>query len=237
MLPRRVATVVEVPQLRPLPTRVPRTEGVADREDPLLGARLLLVASPAAEHGVEAVPGDGVQQRHGLQGVARPVGALAQSSVVDVVLHGRHDQAHAQPRDGRVAIVEELREVVPRVDVQQRERQRRRREGLHGEVQHDDRVLAAGEEDHRPLELPGHLPHDVDRLGLEVVQMVQPVCRAPGTRARRRLGGCLNCRGRPHHGGHWCNPHSVLARPDQRPARGSSPSATGRVHGSHPMEA
>lgn len=32
-----------------------------------------------------------------------------------------------------------------------------------------------------------------------------------------------------------CSPHSVLLWPDQRPARKSSPSETGRVHGAHPM--
>jgi hypothetical protein len=32
-----------------------------------------------------------------------------------------------------------------------------------------------------------------------------------------------------------CNPHSVLAKPDQRPARGSSPSFTGRVQYVQPM--
>ena len=33
-----------------------------------------------------------------------------------------------------------------------------------------------------------------------------------------------------------CNPHSVLFWPDQRPARLSSPGATGRVHGQHPID-
>ena len=42
-------------------------------------------------------------------------------------------------------------------------------------------------------------------------------------------GGCVT--------GHVCRPHSTLSLPDQRPARGSSPSATGRVHGAQPMEA
>jgi hypothetical protein len=34
-----------------------------------------------------------------------------------------------------------------------------------------------------------------------------------------------------------CRPHSVLAYPAQRPARSSSPEATARVHGQHPIEA
>ena len=40
-------------------------------------------------------------------------------------------------------------------------------------AQHDDRVLAAGEQQHRPLELGGHLPDDVDRLGLQHVELGQ----------------------------------------------------------------
>src|SRR5699024_11461929 len=35
---------------------------------------------------------------------------------------------------------------------------------------------------------------------------------------------------------HVWRPHSVLFVPAQRPARGSSPSATGRVQGWHPIE-
>ena len=33
-----------------------------------------------------------------------------------------------------------------------------------------------------------------------------------------------------------CSPHSVLSLPRQRPARASSPSATGLVHGMQPMD-
>ena len=110
------------------------------------------------------------------------------------------------------------------VDVQQRERQRRGRERLERQVQHDDGVLAAGEQHHRPLELAGHLAEDVDRLGLEVVEVVERQRDVGRDRAVDESG-------------HVCSPHSVLARPDQRPARGSSPSATARVQGAQPMEA
>ena len=37
-------------------------------------------------------------------------------------------------------------------------------------------------------------------------------------------------------GGHRCSPHSVLPVPFQRPARASSPSATGSVQGQQPIE-
>ncbi len=63
--------VVDVPQLRALVLRVPLAVLVAEREDALLGPRALLVAPRAAERGVEAVLGDRVEQRRGLQAVAR----------------------------------------------------------------------------------------------------------------------------------------------------------------------
>ena len=65
------APVVEVPQLRALAARVPLAEVVAEGEDPLLRAGALLVAAGAAERGVEVVRLDRVEQRRGLQPVAR----------------------------------------------------------------------------------------------------------------------------------------------------------------------
>ena len=65
-----VPAVVEVPQLGPLVLRVPLPEVVAERVHPLLGPGLLLVAPTTAEHGVEAVLGDRVEQRDGLEPVA-----------------------------------------------------------------------------------------------------------------------------------------------------------------------
>ena len=50
-----LARVVEAPELRALLLRVPAVLRRAEREDALLGARLLLVAARAAERRVEAV--------------------------------------------------------------------------------------------------------------------------------------------------------------------------------------
>src|SRR5205814_7838262 len=51
------------------------------------------------------------------------------------------------------------------------ERDRPRGERLLRQAEHHDRVLAAGEEQDRPLELGHHLAHDEDRLGFEGVQV------------------------------------------------------------------
>ena len=116
---------------------------------------------------------DRVQQRDGLQPVARRArpGLLDHAAAVDRVLHGRDDQPLAQLGDAAVAELDRLREVVAGVDVHDRERHRAGAERLLGQAQQDDRVLAAGEQQHRALQLGRHLAHDVDRLGLEHLQV------------------------------------------------------------------
>ena len=68
-----------------------------------------------------------------------------------------------------------LGEVVAGVDVHHRERELAGPEGLLGQVQHDDGVLAAREQQDRPLELGRDLADDVDRLGLEGPEVGQLV--------------------------------------------------------------
>src|SRR5918994_1220177 len=166
------APVVEVPQLRALLARVPLAEVVAEGEHALLGAGALLVAAGAAERGVEAVLGDRVEQRRRLQPVARGAwaGLLGHAALVDRLLHAGHDRL----RQAAVAELDRLREVVARVDVHDRERQRRRRERLLGQRQQHDRVLAAAEEHDGLLELGGDLPDDVDGLRLELLEVGAP---------------------------------------------------------------
>ncbi len=169
-----MAAVVQVPQLGPLRLGVPLAELVAEAEHPLLGAGLLLVAAGTTERGVELVLPDGAQQREGLHRVARRDG-LDDPARVDVVLHLGDHQAHPGLRDQLVAGGKHLVEVVPGVDVHHGERQPARPERLDRQVQHDDGVLAAGEQQHRLLELRGDLTNDVDGLGLQRAQVAQLV--------------------------------------------------------------
>ena len=74
-------------------------------------------------------------------------------------------------RDQAIAELDHLGEVVPGVDVQQREGDLARGEGLLGEADEHDRVLAAAEEQGGLLTLGGDLAHDVDGLGLERAQV------------------------------------------------------------------
>ena len=96
---------------------------------------------------------------------------LDRAALVDRLLHRRDDQPLAQLGDAAVAEVEHLGEVVAGVDVHDRERERRRAERLLGQPQQHDRVLAAGEQEHRTLELGRHLAHDVDGLGLQLLEL------------------------------------------------------------------
>ena len=186
MLAAVVVAVVEVPELRALVLRVPLAELVAEREEALLGARLLLVAAGAAHDRVESVRLDRVEQRGRLEPVARRAGAQVfdDAPAVDGVLHGCDHEAGAEPLDGRVAERDHLGKVVARIHVHDGERQLRGPERLGGGVRHDDAVLAAGEEQHRPLELGRDLTQEVDRLGFERRQV------------RKRSLAC-DCFGRP----------------------------------------
>lgn len=169
-----VASVEKVPQLRTLVLRVPLAEIIAVRKETLLGPRLFLVAAPAAEAGRELVLLDRVEQRHRLQRVARGVRSLLflDPPPVNRVLHVTDLQPRPELLRERIPVSDRLREIVPRVDVQQRERDLRRPERLGREVRHDDRVLPAGKQQRRVLELRRGLAQDENRFGLELVEMV-----------------------------------------------------------------
>ena len=157
-----VAGVVDAPQLGALVLRVPLAELVAVRDDPLLGPGPLLVAAGTAEHGVEAVLGDGVEQGHGLQRVARAAGRCPRGRGPSSIDCCTEATTSSTPKLGDRAVTEldDLVEVVAGVDVHHRERDPRRPERPVGEVEHDDGVLAAGEQQHRALALGGDLADD-----------------------------------------------------------------------------
>jgi hypothetical protein len=82
---------------------------------------------------------------------------------------------HAELGDPLVAELQHVGEVQPGVHVHHRKGDAGRGERLAGELQHDDRVLAAGEEQHGTLELGDHLADHVDGLGLQRLQLAEPV--------------------------------------------------------------
>ena len=155
--------LVQLPQLGSLPLGVPLPERVAERQDALLGARLVLVAAGAPEGGVELVGGDRIEQGRGLQPVAhatRP--RVGHSALVDGVLHLGHQEPCALRLDLRVPVVEHLGEVVAGVHVHDREGDPAGPERLGGQVEQDSGVLAPAEEKDGPLGLGGHFADDED---------------------------------------------------------------------------
>ena len=174
---RELFAVVEIPQLGALSARVPAAEGVADREDTLLRPRPLLVAARPAKHGVVADLGDSFDQRHGLQRVAGAVRALHEVPAVDPVLHLGDAQPHPVLGDDGVAELDDLREVVARVNVQQLNRHRRGRERAARQLQHHARVLAAGEQQPDLVKLPRHLAQDMDGLVFQVLEVGRDAAR------------------------------------------------------------
>ena len=100
-------------------------------------------------------------------GLRDPPGSLADATLVDGLLHRGDDQLDAELGDGAVAELDDLVEVVAGVDVHHGERDACRPEGTPCEVQQDDGVLAAGEQQDRPLALGDHLAEHGDRFVLQ----------------------------------------------------------------------
>ena len=208
--PERLAAVEQVPELGPLVLGVPLPEGVAVAEEALLRPRLLLVAAPAAEGRVHLELAQRVQQRDRLQGVAAGVRARSPPRTRPASMESctvRTSSSQPEPLRQPVAELDGLREVVPRVDVQQREGKSARPERLARQVHHHDRVLAAGEEQHGALELRRDLAHHVDGLALELGEVAAAVRARPRTGSRWRgfetaCFGDRRCIRKARRGGH-----------------------------------
>ncbi len=118
---------------------------------------------------------DGFEQHRRLNPVPGAVWLGGDETALDRVLDRGDDELHAELGDTPVSKPQNLRKVVARVDVHDRERDRSGTKSLLGKVQHDNRVLATGEEQHGALELRSDLAHDVGRLGLEHGELIESV--------------------------------------------------------------
>ena len=117
--------------------------------------------------------GERLPEPLGLPQVGVDGGAMRER--VDALGHGLgvavHDEAHARFGGHAIAHLVHGAELPGGVDVQERERRRRREEGLLRDVQHDRAVLAHRVEHHRVVGLGDRLPHDVNAFGLEPLQV------------------------------------------------------------------
>ena len=170
---RRDARVVDVPHFRPLVLRVPDMACVAEREDALLGARLLLVTARPAEGGVEAVFVERLAQRHRLHDVGVRVRSMHEraDAVAHAVLVDVDEQIEAELARHLVAKLDHLTELPGRIDMEKRERRLGGIESLNGQMHEHGGILAHGIEHHRLGEGRRHLAENVDRLGFEPIEM------------------------------------------------------------------
>ena len=151
-------------------------EAVAEAEEALLGAGLLLIAPRAADAAVEPELLDGRQQRWDLQAIAADLaGRWHRRAVGDGALDGADDELAAQLRGAAVTELVQLGEVVPGVDVEQRHRDIGWTKGLLREAEQADRVLAAREEQGRPLKAGGDFAHHVDGLCFQILEVIEMV--------------------------------------------------------------
>ena len=74
-----------------------------------------------------------------------------------------------------VAEFVQFREMMAGVHVEQRHRDVGRAERLFRQAQQADGILAAGEEQGRPLEFRRDFTHDVNRFGFQILQVIQMI--------------------------------------------------------------
>ena len=165
--------VEQVPQFWTLVLGIPLTECISERENSLFGSGAFFVAARTPDRGVEFVLLQGGKQCFSLQVPA--TSRNAQFQRVGSSCNGFFVAVHDQPRTDRscksVAELEHLFELVAGIDVQQRERKRRRMKSLPGEVNEDAGVFTDGVQDHRIAKFRGHLSQYEDRFVFEGVQM------------------------------------------------------------------
>ena len=168
MLTVLLAAIENIPQLRALILRIPLTEGITMREEALLGTRLLFVTTTATKGSVVLAFFKCLQQGYCLQTIAASACALLLHDLafVDGLLNRTDNQVRAQFCDVLIAKLHSFRKVVPRIDVQQLERQFGRPECLFRQVRHDDGIFSAGKEQDWFLKLSGGLAKDKNRFRL-----------------------------------------------------------------------
>ena len=168
--------VVKIPDFRPLVFRIPLAERIAEAEKTFLGAGLFLVAPRAADGAVELKFLNRAEQHGNLKLVAADLaGRRVRDAFFERLVHRADDELRAELFRAAVAELDEFGKFVAGFDVQKRHRNVRRTERLFREAQQADGILAAGKEQGGTFKLGGDFAHDVNRLGFEILQMVQMI--------------------------------------------------------------
>jgi hypothetical protein len=93
----------------------------------------------------------------------------------DGVLDRADDELGAEFLGPPVAEFDQLGKFVAGLDVQERHGNVRRAERLFREAQQADGILAAGKEQGGTLKFGGDFTHDVNRLGFQILQMIEMI--------------------------------------------------------------
>ena len=107
---------------------------------------------------------DGFNQRYRLQRIARTIRAFLQLAAVNPILHLSHVQARTGLSNQAVTEFDDLREVMPGINVHKLERHHCRCEGTARQFEDHHGILAAGEKQGDLIELARYLAQDVDGL-------------------------------------------------------------------------
>ncbi|MNL21692.1 hypothetical protein D3C87_1429950 [compost metagenome] len=151
--------------------------GIAVREHPLLGARLLFVPTRTADGGVISARIERLAQSLGLHdvGIARRTVVERVDAVAHPVLIGVADEIETIFFGRTIPEGDHLAKLERRIHMQQRKWDLAGIEGLACQMQQDARILADRIHHHRPLKAGRHLAQNLDALGLEGLQMRQSV--------------------------------------------------------------
>ena len=108
--------------------------------------------------------GNGVEKCHGLQWVAACAGAtdVGHAPCVNGCLNRTNDQLHAHFGNAAIAKLDDFGKVVPGIDVHHGEGNTSRGKCAHCQVQHDDRILATGKQQHWAFKFGCHFADDGD---------------------------------------------------------------------------
>ena len=186
-----LAAVEQVPQLGPLALGIPLAEAVAVAEEALLGPRLLLVAASAAEAprrpSSRAAASSSVTVCSAFRLGFVPVSSLHPPRL-DGLLHVGDPAAPRPPRPrARPGTPMVSGKLCPVSMCRSGNGIGAGQKAFRARCTMTMRVLAAGEQENGPLELRGRLPHDEDRLALQLVEMAAAVAAAR-VLAGRRIG-------------------------------------------------
>ncbi|MCY1366338.1 hypothetical protein D9M69_532300 [compost metagenome] len=156
--------VEDIPEFRPLAFGIPLSELITNREDPFFRPCFFFVSPGAAYTGIETVLFYSIQQGDRLQGVTTGIFSflLYHLTLVNAFLNISYDQPFTDIFYQPVTILYCFREIVPGVNMHQRERKFPRPKCLLCEMYQGNRVFPSGEQQRGFFKLSGYFPQNIN---------------------------------------------------------------------------